>query len=68
MFKTSKVTGVCVMYEQNLSVMGVASCRRTFLGLMLRVRLVLFRFFRLASGVRLMVVRVVGSDPRCDPV
>jgi hypothetical protein len=43
-FKTSIVTGVRVMYEQNLSVMGVASCRRTFLCLMTYVRLVLFRF------------------------
>jgi hypothetical protein len=32
------------VYEQNLSVMGVASCRRTFLCLMLRVRLVPSRF------------------------
>jgi hypothetical protein len=31
------------VYEQNLSVMGVASCRSTFLCLMSRVRLVLFR-------------------------
>jgi hypothetical protein len=38
------VTGVRVMYEQNLSVMGVASCRSTFLCLMLRVRLVPSRF------------------------
>jgi hypothetical protein len=30
---------------------------------------VLFCFgFRLTIGVRLMVVRVVGFDPRCDPV
>jgi hypothetical protein len=43
-FKTSIVTGVRVMYEQNLSVMGVASCRRTCLCLMSYVRLVLFRF------------------------
>jgi hypothetical protein len=40
----SIVTGVRVMYKQNLSVMGVASCRRAFLCLMLRVRLVPFRF------------------------
>jgi hypothetical protein len=32
------------VYEQNLSVMGVASCRSTFLCLMSRVRLVPFRF------------------------
>jgi hypothetical protein len=32
------------MYEENLSVMGVASCRSTFLCLMLRVRLVPSRF------------------------
>jgi hypothetical protein len=31
------------MYKQNLSVMGVASCRSTFLCLMSRVRLVPFR-------------------------
>jgi hypothetical protein len=35
------------MYKQNLSVMGVASCRSAF---------------------RLMVVRVMGFDPRCGPV
>jgi hypothetical protein len=38
------VTGVHVVYEQNLSVMGVASCRSTFLCLMSRVRLVRFWF------------------------
>jgi hypothetical protein len=43
-FQTSIVTGVRVVYEQNLSVMGVASCRSTFLCLMLRVRLVPSRF------------------------
>ena len=43
-FQTSIVTGVCVVYEQNLSVMDVASCRSAFLCLMLRVRLVLSRF------------------------
>jgi hypothetical protein len=32
------------MYKQNLSVMGVASCRRTFLCLMSRVRLIPFQF------------------------
>jgi hypothetical protein len=31
------------MYKQNLSVMGVASCRSAFLCLMSRVRLILFR-------------------------
>jgi hypothetical protein len=39
-FQTSIVTGVRVMYKQNLSVMGVASCRSAFLCLMSRVRLV----------------------------
>jgi hypothetical protein len=42
-FQTSIVTGVRVMYKQNLSVMGVASCRSAFLCLMSRVRLVLFQ-------------------------
>jgi hypothetical protein len=37
------VTGVRVVYKQNLSVMGVASCRSAFLCLMSRVRLVPFR-------------------------
>jgi hypothetical protein len=39
-FQTSIVTGVRVVYEQTLSVMGVASCRSAFLCLMSRVRLV----------------------------
>jgi hypothetical protein len=43
-FQTSIVRGVRVMYKQNLSVMGVATCRSAFLCLMLRVRLVLSRF------------------------
>jgi hypothetical protein len=43
-FQTSIVTGVCVMYKQNLSVMGVASCRNAFLCLMSRVRPVPSRF------------------------
>ena len=37
------MTGVRVVYEQTLSVMGVASCRSTFLCLILSVRLVPFR-------------------------
>jgi hypothetical protein len=41
-FQTSIVTGVRVMYKQNLSVMSVASCRSAFLCLMSRVRLVPF--------------------------
>jgi hypothetical protein len=44
-FQTSIVTGVRVRYKQNLSVMGVASCRSTFLCRMSRVRLALFRIF-----------------------
>jgi hypothetical protein len=43
-FQISIVTGARVMYKQNLSVMGVASCRSAFLCLMLRVRLVPSRF------------------------
>jgi hypothetical protein len=42
-FQTSILTGVHVVYKQNLSVMGVASCRSAFLCLMSRVRLVLFQ-------------------------
>jgi hypothetical protein len=42
-FQTSIVTGVRVMYKQNFSVMGVASCRSAFLCLMSCVRLVPFR-------------------------
>jgi hypothetical protein len=42
-FQTSIMAGVRVMYKQNLSVMGVASCRSAFLCLMSRVRFVPFR-------------------------
>jgi hypothetical protein len=54
------------MYKQNLSVMGVASCRSAFLCLMSRVRLVPFRFW-FTIGFRLVVMCVVGFDPRCGP-
>jgi hypothetical protein len=42
-FQTSIVTGVHVMYKQNLSVISVASCRSAFLCLISRVRLVPFQ-------------------------
>jgi hypothetical protein len=56
--------------NQNLSVMGVASCRSTFLCLILRGCLVLSRFSVHDWGVSCVsvwVVRVVGFDPRSGP-
>jgi hypothetical protein len=42
-FQTRIVTGVRVVYKQNLSAMGVASCQSAFLCLMSRVLLVLLQ-------------------------